>query len=150
MRHTGQSTGTEITFPKGDELISSTDSKGVITSVNDTFCKIAGYPEKELLGQAHNIVRHADMPSDAFKLMWGCLKAKKPWLGVVKNRCKNGDHYWVNAYVMPLIENGEIKGYESVRTSPSSQQKDRATSTYNRLNPGGKAIPQGLKFWQKL
>jgi aerotaxis receptor len=95
-------TSVENDYNEDMEIISTTDTKGVITGVNDDFIKIAGFSEEELLGKSHNVVRHPDMPQAAFADMWGHLKDGKHWMGVVKNRCKNGDHYWVDAYVTPI------------------------------------------------
>lgn len=150
MRKTGPVTGREVTFKANEEIVSATDPKGVITFVNDVFCKIAGFTEEELLGQAHNIVRHPEMPQAAFAMLWDALKAGKPWLGIVKNRCKNGDHYWVSAYATPSLENGKIVGYESVRVQPERSWVDRAEKTYQRINNGGAAIPTTLALWHKI
>ena len=89
MRDNGPVTGNEIPVGASDELVSATNTKGVITFCNDTFCNIAGFTQEELMRKAHNIVRHPDMPEAAFAQMWECLKAGKPWMGIVKNRCKN-------------------------------------------------------------
>ncbi len=87
-----------------DELVSTTDLKGVITYCNDAFCRIAEYSHDELLGQNHNIVRHGDMPKAAFGDMWARLKQGKAWRGIVKNSTKSGGYYWVDAYVTPIYE----------------------------------------------
>lgn len=114
---------TNIEYPLDDEalLVSTTDSKGRITYVNPAFIEVSGYSEDELLGRAHNIIRHPDMPPEAFADFWKTLQSGKPWTGFVKNRRKNGDFYWVQANAIPLIENGKISGYLSVRTKPSRQ-----------------------------
>lgn len=150
MRNTGPVTGKEVDLDKSDELVSATDAKGVITFVNETFCKIAKYERDELLGQAHNLVRHPDMPEEAFKLLWETIKQGKPWLGAVKNRCKDGDHYWVSAHVTPTLENGKVVGFESVRCKPEPQVVRRAELTYKRIREGQAAIPRALVLWQKL
>lgn len=149
MRRTGPVTHKEATFSDRTELVSATDAKGVITHVNDAFCEVSGFTREELVGQAHNLVRHPDMPPAAFKTMWDSLKTNKPWLGLVKNRCKNGDFYWVNAYVMPVLDKGNTIGYESVRLKPTAEQKNRASHVYQRLNEGKSAIPKGLAIWQQ-
>ena len=121
---------------KGDRLISTTNLKGVIESANETFCRIAGFQLDELRGKAHNLVRHPDMPESVYKNFWDTLKADRPWMGVVKNRCKNGDYYWVSAYVSPVYVNGRQTGFQSVRTQASEAQKSRAASLYARLRAG--------------
>ncbi|AGH81006.1 methyl-accepting chemotaxis protein [Psychromonas sp. CNPT3] len=140
MRETrGSITNTEVDFPASEQLLSVTDLKGTITYVNDSFCKIAGYTLDELKGQPHNIVRHPDMPAAAFKDMWQKLKDGESWRGMVKNRCKNGDYYWVDAYVTPIYEkNDNIIGYQSVRARPTLKQKQDAQQLYNDLNNGKK------------
>ncbi|MDO7085309.1 PAS domain-containing methyl-accepting chemotaxis protein [Pseudocolwellia sp. AS88] len=129
--------GNEITFLPTEQLISITDLKGDITYVNDDFCRIAGYSREELVGQHHNIVRHSDMPKQAFADLWAKLKRGDSWRGMVKNRCKNNnDYYWVDAYVTPVYENNTIIGYQSVRTCPTQEQKNVATKLYQDLNSG--------------
>ena len=112
----------EVPFPAGTVLVSKTDTKGIITYCNDAFVSISGYSREELLGKSHNIVRHPDMPPQAFKWLWDEIKAGRPWRGVVKNRCKNGDHYWVRATVAPFIEQGKITGYVSIRRAPTANR----------------------------
>ncbi len=130
----------EVTFPNGTVLISKTDTKGIITYCDDEFEKISGYTRAELIGKSHNIVRHPDMPPQAFKWLWDTLKEERPWRGMVKNRCKNGDHYWVRATVAPIIENQKIIGYVSVRKSPTRQQVAEAEAMYRELNKSGNQI----------
>jgi len=126
--------GKELDYSDEQRIISLTDAKGVITYVNKDFCDIAGYSEDELIGRNHNIVRHPDMPSAAFQDLWATIKTGRPWIGIVKNRCKNGDHYWVNAYVTPVFEAGQVVGYQSVRTKPKREWVERADRLYKRLN----------------
>jgi len=126
----------EVRFAETDQLVSITDLDGRITYANPEFCEVAGYTLKELVGQHHNVVRHPNMPKAAFSDLWGKLKQGDSWRGMVKNRCKNGGYYWVDAYVTPLYENGTIKGYQSVRTCPSEQQKIKAQQLYDQLNNG--------------
>ena len=128
--------GTEVTFSEHEQLISTTDLNGVITYANDNFCRIAGYSKEELLGQPHNMVRHPNMPKAAFADMWRKLKQGDSWRGLVVNRCKNGDYYWVDAYVTPIYENNKIIGYQSVRVSPTQAQKAAASTLYQQLNDG--------------
>ena len=92
MRRNLPVTQIERTFPAEQKLISSTDLKGIIRHCNDAFEAVSGYSRAELIGQPHNIVRHPDMPPAAYKNMWEHLKAGRPWMGIVKNRCKNGDY----------------------------------------------------------
>lgn len=127
-------TNKERTFKDGTPLISTTDLKGQITFVNEAFIDISGFTKEELLGKAHNMVRHPDVPPAVFGDMWSKLKENKPWIGIVKNRCKDGGFYWVNAYVTPIIENGSTIGYQSVRTVPTKAQKLRAQAVYDRIN----------------
>jgi aerotaxis receptor len=126
----------EVTYEKNEQLVSTTDLRGVITYANDMFCKVAGYELDELLGKNHNIVRHPDMPKAAFKDLWIKMEAKQSWRGMVKNRCKDGSYYWVDAYVTPLYEQGEHIGYQSVRIQPSEQLKSKAAHLYQKLNLG--------------
>ncbi|MCW8885574.1 MAG: PAS domain-containing protein, partial [Motiliproteus sp.] len=112
-------TETEYSVKLHQRIISTTDTKGIITSINQDFLDVSGFTEEELIGQSHNIVRHPDMPQAAFADLWETLKRGEAWMGLVKNRCKNGDFYWVNAYVTPVYEGGDLAGYQSVRTVPS-------------------------------
>jgi PAS domain S-box-containing protein len=127
----------EVTFPEGEVLISKTDTKGIITYCNDAFERLSGYSRDELIGKSHNIVRHPDMPPQAFKWLWDTLKTERPWRGLVKNRCKNGDHYWVRATVAPILEGGSLIGYVSVRRPPTRAQIAKAESAYRALNQNG-------------
>lgn len=136
MRSNRAVTNTEQTFSSDQSLISVTDITGKIIYCNKAFITLSGYSEAELLGSPHNLVRHPDMPAAVFAVMWGYLKAGKSWMGVVKNRCKNGDYYWVSAYVTPVVENGKVVGYESVRVKPTREQVDRAQAIYKRVSAG--------------
>ncbi|MCU1733640.1 methyl-accepting chemotaxis protein [Pseudomonas sp. 20P_3.2_Bac4] len=126
----------ERTFPQEQRLISTTDLNSRITYCNDAFVAISGFTRDELLHEPHNLVRHPDMPPAVFAHMWETIKGGKPWMGVVKNRAKNGDFYWVSAYVTAIYENGRISGYESVRSLPSRDQVQRAAALYERLRAG--------------
>ncbi|MDO8925621.1 MAG: PAS domain-containing methyl-accepting chemotaxis protein [Sideroxyarcus sp.] len=130
----------EVPFPAGTVLVSKTDTKGIITYANDAFVAISGYSREELIGKSHNIVRHPDMPPQAFKWLWDTLKSERPWRGMVKNLCKNGDHYWVRATVAPIIESGSIIGYVSVRRPPTREQVAEAEALYRELNQSGRQI----------
>ncbi|MGY8810593.1 MAG: methyl-accepting chemotaxis protein [Pseudomonadales bacterium] len=139
MRNNQPVTQRERSFPKEQRLISTTNIKGVITYCNDAFVDVSGYNREELIGSPHNMVRHPDTPAAVFAHMWGDLKQGHAWMGIIKNRCKNGDHYWVNAFVTPIYERGDIQGYESVRVKTTAGQVERAEALYQRLNKGGKA-----------
>ncbi|ALP40630.1 aerotaxis receptor aer [Aeromonas schubertii] len=123
----------EVTFDASQQLVSTTDLAGNITYANDAFCQIAGYAPQELVGQPHNLVRHPDMPRAAFGDLWQQLKQGKPWRGVVKNRCKDGRYYWVDAYVTPLMEEGQVVGYQSVRSKPEPELVQKAEQSYRLL-----------------
>jgi len=112
----------EVPLKDDTLIVSKTDLKGRITYVNRDFLEISGFTEQELIGEPHNIVRHPDMPAETFEDMWRTLKQNRPWTGYVKNRCKNGDYYWVLANVAPIVEGGQPVGYISVRrkTSPEA------------------------------
>lgn len=134
MRNTQPITDRERQLDPKRPLVSVTDLKGVIQHANQSFVDISGYRLDELLGQPHNLIRHPDMPAAAFEDMWRTLQADRPWRGIVKNRCKNGDFYWVEAYVTPLIENGRKVGYISVRTRPTPRQLAEANALYQAVN----------------
>ena len=126
----------EVDFESGVELISTTDKRGVITYANPEFCRIAGFSIEELVGNNHNIVRHPDMPAQVFKDLWKNLEARLPWRGVVKNRCKDGGYYWVDAFITPIFESGELVGYQSVRTRLDDETKQTAIVSYQAMNQG--------------
>jgi PAS domain S-box-containing protein len=112
-------TGIEQCFDKDEIIVSKTDLKGRLTYTNRIFMDIAGYEEKELLGEPHSMIRHPDMPRCVFKLLWDTLKAKKEIFAYVINMCKNVDHYWVLAHVTPSYDGaGHINGYHSNRHVP--------------------------------
>ncbi len=134
-------TNNEFVLTESDTIVSTTDLKGNIVSVNRDFLRISGFTESELIGVSHNIVRHPDMPPAAFEDLWKTVQAGRPWTGIVKNRCKNGDYYWVEANVTPISENGQIKGYMSVRNKPARRQVEEAEALYRHLNSGG-SMPQ--------
>lgn len=130
MRRNLNVTGREQLPAKTAYLITTTDPRGVITAVNDEFEAISGYSAAELIGKNHNIIRHPDMPSAAFRDLWHTVKQGKSWRGAVKNRCKNGDHYWVDAYVTPVFEDGELVEIQSIRTWLQPEHKKRAEALY--------------------
>ena len=126
----------EVTFSASEQLVSTTDTQGNITYANDEFCRVAGYASEELVGQPHNTVRHPDMPKAAFTDLWQKLNRGDSWRGMVKNRCKNGDYYWVDAYVTPLYQGDSVIGFQSVRCCPSAEQKQKAQQLYDKINKG--------------
>lgn len=126
----------EFKLDKNSELVSTTDLRGVITYCNDEFIKASGYSEEELTGKNHNLVRHPDMPKEAFADLWSNLKSGEHWRGIVKNRRKNGGFYWVDAFVTPIFKNGEIVGYQSVRRMASDKDISTASAAYKRINEG--------------
>lgn len=142
-------THNEKPFPPGKYVVSKTDLKGTITAANEVFVELSGFSRDELLGKNHNVVRHPDMPPAAFADLWTTVQAGRPWRGIVKNRCKNGDYYWVDALVVPIIENRRITGYLSVRHKPSADQVRQAESQYRDLNVSGAALP-GAATWQRI
>lgn len=112
------------------EIISTTNLKGALLSANDDFIRMSGFSWEELDGKNHNIIRHPDMPPEAYANLWETLKAEKPWMGIVKNRHKCGDHYWVDAFASPQYENGKLVGYQSVRVKARQEWIDRAEVLY--------------------
>ncbi|MHB9118968.1 MAG: methyl-accepting chemotaxis protein [Burkholderiales bacterium] len=129
-------TGIEFPYPKGKILVSKTDLKGAITYANDAFIEVSGFDKDELYGKNHNVVRHPDMPPAAFADLWAKAKNGQPWRGMVKNRRKNGDHYWVDATVVPIQKGNQTIGYMSVRREPSRQQIDAADQLYRQALKG--------------
>ena len=159
MRNNQPVTGQAHEIPADRTLVSRTDEKGRLVEANAEFVRISGFETSELIGAPHNIVRHPDMPSEAFRDLWQTVKSGRPWSGLVKNRCKNGDHYWVRANVSPNTEGG----YLSVRVRASEDEIHQAENLYEhmRRNPAsrlheGEPVPQGMagwiwraqKFWQ--
>ncbi len=146
MRINEPNTGREVQFGKDEILLSTTDPNGVITFANKDFSKVAGFTLEELVGQPHNLVRHKDMPSLAFKDLWETIKGGRSWLGMVKNHCKNGDHYWVDAYVTPIHKNGKIVEFQSVRVLPERNRVDRAEALYAKLRNSPKgSLPREIQ-----
>jgi len=123
-------------------IVTKTDLAGTITYANRAFIDISGFSEAELIGQPHNIVRHPDMPPEAFEDMWHTIQAGQPWRGLVKNRSKNGDFYWVDAYATPLRENGKLSGYMSVRNSPDRQHVAAAEQLYADIRAKRASMPR--------
>ena len=130
MRNNEPVTGREYPFPQGQTVISYTDLKGQITRANNIFIELSGFSKEELIGKPHNLVRHPDMPPEAFRDMWDTLKKGRPWSGLVKNRRKDGDHYWVRAYASPLADGS---GYVSVRVAPSREEITFTENLYSKM-----------------
>jgi aerotaxis receptor len=143
MRINTPVTGHEHAIEADATLMSTTDERGKIRYANAAFILTSGFTEDELINQPHNIVRHPDMPEEAFKDMWDTLKAGQPWTGLVKNRRKNGDHYWVRANAAPVVRQGKTQGYISVRTTPSRDEINVADSLYQKLKSGQQG---GIQF----
>ncbi len=128
--------GREVIVGDTANILSTTDLKGTISYANPDFVAISGFDEDELLGQPHNTVRHPDMPEAAFADLWQTLQANRSWMGIVKNRCKNGDHYWVSAFATPVSRDGKVVEYQSVRTRPQPEQIQAAEALYARMRDG--------------
>ncbi len=133
-------TNVEHVMQDHETIVSKTDLRGKITYANPDFLNISGFSEAELLGSPHNIVRHPDMPVEAFADFWRTLKSGKAWTGLVKNRCKNGDHYWVMTNAAPLIENGKVCGYASIRVKPSRAAVEGAERAYRAIKAGDTSL----------
>ncbi|TCZ65375.1 methyl-accepting chemotaxis protein [Roseicella aquatilis] len=136
MRDNGPVTDREVLLPEGKVLVSRTDSGGRIRFCNDSFVEISGFAAEELTGAPHNIVRHPHMPRQAFADLWSTIKAGRPWEGLVKNRTRTGDHYWVRANVTPVLEDGQVAGYVSIRFRPERAAVAAAEAAYARIRAG--------------
>ena len=136
MRNNLPVTQHEYDYPASQMLVSATDLKGRIQYCNPAFVAVSGYTREELIGQPHNIIRHPDMPADAFSDMWNTIREGRPWTALVKNRRKNGDHYWVRANVTPVSELGSVVGYLSVRVKPSREEVRAAEALYEKMREG--------------
>lgn len=143
-------TDREVKLSDGQIIVTKTDMQGRIVYANEDFCKISGYSLMELAGQPHNVVRHPDMPKEAFRDLWKTLKRNRPWSGLVKNRCKNGDFYWVNAFVAPITDNGVTVGYVSSRIKADAEAVRKVDALYRDMRQGrgnwilmeGKLVPR--------
>lgn len=138
----------EYPFPSGETLVSTTDTKGRIIYCNPRFIEVSGYTKEELLGQPHNLIRHPDMPEEAFRDMWATIQAGKPWSAPVKNRRKDGDHYWVIANATPLMQDDQPVGYMSVRTEATRAQIQAAEALYARMREEKAAGRQSIALRQ--
>lgn len=150
MRKNFPVSGVEKEFKSSANILSTTDLKGRITYINPDFIDVSGFTEDELIHQNHHIVRHPDMPPSVFKMFWADLTTDRSWMGIVKNRCKNGDHYWVDAYATPIKHNSKTIEYQSVRRKARPEFIERAEKIYQSIN-NGKSIEKwtnatSLKF----
>jgi len=138
-----------VQYSDDDNLISTTTSESYITYCNDDFSKVAGYKEDELLGKPHNVIRHEDMPKEAFAQLWQYIQSGQSWMGLVKNRCKEKGHYWVSAFVTPIKDSdGNVYEYQSVRYQPTDEQITRAKSLYSAIKKGKQ--PKKRKYWFRI
>jgi len=145
MRINEPVTNIEHTMKDGVILVSKTNLRGITTEANQAFMDIAMMDESDMIGKNHNVVRHPDMPPEAFEDLWNTVKQGRPWLGYVKNRCKNGDFYWVEANVSPVFKNGQVVEYLSVRSKPSAMGVDSASQLYAKIKAGKASLtPKGL------
>lgn len=127
--------GQEITFRPDQFIVSKTDKRGIIQYVNQAFMDVSGFVEDELIGKPHSVIRNAMMPRCIFKFFWDNIKEGKEFFAYVVNECKNGDYYWVLAYVTPDRDpqTGEINGFFSVRRVPSAHSIAQISSLYAAL-----------------
>ncbi|WP_323120500.1 methyl-accepting chemotaxis protein [Burkholderia alba] len=147
MRNNQPVTQQEFEFPDEMTLMSTTDADSIVTYANTAFAQISGFSNEELVGEPHNLVRHPDMPREAFADMWATLKGGEPWTALVKNRRKNGDHYWVRANAIPVMRGGRPEGYMSVRTKAPRDEIEAAEALYKDFragNAGRRAFRKGL------
>jgi aerotaxis receptor len=149
----------EFAFPENVTLMSTTDTRSHITYANEAFVEVSGFTREEILTQPHNMVRHPDMPTEAFADMWATLKAGQSWTALVKNRRKDGDHYWVRANATPVRRNGVVTGYLSVRTKPDTAEVQATSRLYQRFREGkarglafhkGLVVRTGLMAWTSM
>lgn len=122
----------EVILAKETMIVSETDERGIILFANDDFCKISGFTIEELTGKPHNMVRHPDMPKAAFRDLWETVKQNKIWNGIVKNKTKSGDFYWVNATVFKKLSPQGIR-FVSVRVCPTKPEIEQAENLYKTL-----------------
>jgi aerotaxis receptor len=146
MRVNQPVTQREFEFPADATLMSTTDPQSHVKYANDAFVSVSGFTREEIIGQPHNFVRHPDMPEAAFADMWATLKGGEPWTGLVKNRRKDGDHYWVHANAIPIVRGGRTQGYMSVRTRATREESAFAEKLYAEMRAGraGVRMHKGL------
>ncbi|QBR04203.1 PAS domain-containing methyl-accepting chemotaxis protein [Paraburkholderia pallida] len=159
MRNNQPVTQREFEIPDDATLMSTTDTQSYINYANAAFIHASGFSQDEIQGQPHNLVRHPDMPQEAFADMWATLKGGEPWTALVKNRRKNGDHYWVRANAIPVVRKGQTSGYMSVRTKPSREEVEAAESLYRQFREHkagsqrfykGLIVRTGLAGWTSI
>jgi aerotaxis receptor len=157
MRVNTPVTGQEFDLPENATLMSTTDPQSHVTYANQAFIAVSGFSREEVMGQPHNLVRHPDMPVEAFADMWATLKGGEPWTALVKNRRKNGDHYWVRANATPVVRGGQPVGYMSVRTKASREEIAGAEAFYRAVREGkagnqhfhkGLVVRKGWQAWR--
>ena len=144
MKNNGPATQREIDYPESSVFVSRTDPKGGMTDANASFVEVSGFAREELVGKSHNVVRHPDMPAWVFADLWATVGSGHVWRGIVKNRAKNGDHYWVRATVSPITRHGQVEGYLSFRKKPSRQEVHEAEALY-RQYPGATHPRNGVR-----
>lgn len=150
MRANAFVTQNEKPYPKGQYLVSKTDLRGIITYANEAFVELSGFTREELIGKNHNLVRHPDMPPQAFEDLWRTVKEGQPWRGMVKNRAKDGDYYWVDAFVVPVRKSDQTIGYMSVRSEPSRDAVALAEALYKKLRETRKPLDSSGTWQQRL
>ena len=133
MRRNTPVTQNEYLLNEGSTLMSTTNTHSHITYANSAFIEASGYKEENLLGEPHNVIRHPDMPAEAFGDMWFTLQQGESWTGLVKNRRHNGDHYWVRANVTPVYQNESLTGYISVRNIPTREEIATSEKLYEKV-----------------
>ena len=159
MRNNQPITQTEVHFSEQDKLVTTTDLKGVITGASPAFCRLSGYSEAELIGQSHNVIRHPDMPPEAFASLWATVQSGRSWNRCIKNRCKNGDFFWVDTHISPIFQGGKLVGFRSLRFKPAPAMVEQARQQYADLLSGRIKNPfqssvwhtglSRVKLWQK-
>ncbi len=147
MKRNTPVTQKEFLLNDGTTLLSTTNTHSHITYANSAFIDASGYSEDQLMGEAHNVIRHPDMPPAAFGDMWFTIQQGDSWTGIVKNRRLNGDHYWVRANVTPVYQQGELTGYISVRNIPSREEIDASAELYHQVNENKL---RGYRFYKGL
>lgn len=127
-------TGVESPFNDDELIVSKTNLKGQITYANDVFLRVSKYPQSQLIGAPHSLVRHPDMPRSVFKLLWDTIQAKRELFAYIINMASNGDHYWVYAHVTPSLDaNQNVIGFHSNRRKPNPDAVSKASALYREL-----------------